>query len=135
MPEKQVLELLKTDISHGLSPEQVLEKRSQYGSNEINAARASGVTSLLGHILLALNLKQERLSVLKQGIFSYRFGALWLLGMFVFSIAVTNLPALYPLLETTSLPLPVWMIIIIIVITSTFWIDVKKRVLGLRFKA
>ena len=32
---------------------------------------------LLGHIFLALNLKQEKILIIKQGIFSNKFGVLW----------------------------------------------------------
>jgi Ca2+-transporting ATPase len=92
----------------------------------IMAQTAAFVAWLLGHILLALNVKQERLPLLKQGIFSNRFGVLWLAGMIALSIAITNVPAVYPILKTTSLPLSVWAAIIVIVIAATFWIEVKK---------
>lgn len=98
-----------------------------YGTGDVVVAQtAAFVTWLLGHILLALNLKQEKLPLLKQGILANRFGALWLLGMALLSVIITRVPAVFPALKTTSLPLTVWAAIIAVVLASTFWIEVKK---------
>lgn len=97
----------------------------------VMAQTAALVTWLLGHILLALNMKQERLPLLRQGILSNRFGALWLLGMITFSILITVVPVAYPLLKTTSLPVQVWAAIVLVVMASTFWIEVKKLAPGI----
>jgi len=98
-----------------------------YGMGDVAMAQTAAlVTWLLGHILLALNLKQEKLPLLKQGLLSNRFGALWLTGMVILAIIITGVPAVFPALKTTSLPLPVWSAIIAVTIASTFWIEVKK---------
>lgn len=94
----------------------------------ILAQTAAFVTWLLGHIMLALNLKQEKLPLLKQGIFSNRFGFFWLVGMIVFSLFITTIPNIRPYLHTTPLPLHVWLIIIAIVLGSTWWIEILKFV-------
>jgi len=85
------------------------------------------VAWLLGHILLALNLKQDNLSLFKQGLFSNRFGAFWLMGMIGFSLAITSIPALHPIFKTTSLPLGLWVAIVGVVVVATFWIELKKH--------
>lgn len=90
------------------------------------AQTAAFSTWLLGHICLALNMKQRQLPLLKQGIFSNRFAALWLAGMIVLTVTMTNIPIVFPYLKTTFLPLSVWEIILIVVIISTFWIEIKK---------
>ncbi len=90
------------------------------------AQTAAFSTWLLGHICLALNMKQRELPLLKQGIFSNRFASLWLAGMIVLTTAMTNIPTLFPYLKTTFLPLWVWEIILIVVIATTFWIEIKK---------
>ena len=100
--------------------------------NVIMAQTAAFVTWLLGHIMLALNLKQERVPLARQGILSNRFGALWLTGMIALALAVTNVPAIYPLLKTTSLPLSVWGAIVIVVLASTCWIEIKKWLSSIR---
>ena len=84
------------------------------------AQTAAFVTWLLGHILLALNLKQEKESLLKQGIFSNRFGTFWLLGMIALTILITNVAAVFPYVKTASLSLPIWVEITFIVLISTF---------------
>ncbi len=90
------------------------------------AQTAVFVTWLLGHILLALNLKQERLPLLKQGIFANRFGTFWLLGMIALALFVTQVPVMHRLFQTTFLPPAVWLVIIIGALVSTFWIEAFK---------
>ena len=90
------------------------------------AQTAALVTWLLGHILLALNMKQRRLSLLKEGMLTNRFGALWLAFMIGLTLAMTCVPALYPYLQTTPLPLYVWVAVIAVAIASTFWMDAVK---------
>lgn len=68
------------------------------------AQTAAFVAWLLGHILLALNLKQRKLSLFKQGLFSNLFGACWLVGMIALSLLITNVKFLYPWLQTTFCP-------------------------------
>lgn len=86
------------------------------------------VTWLLGHISLALNLKQEKKSLFEQGVFSNRFGAFWLIGMVLLSFAITSVPALNQYLKTSTLPVGLWISIIVVVVASTFWIELEKIV-------
>jgi Ca2+-transporting ATPase len=97
--------------------------------NVVLAQTAAFVTWLLGHIFLALNLKQEKESLLKQGIFSNRFGAFWLLSMIILTISITNITVVFPYIKTASLPQVIWLEILFIAIISTFWIEVKKLVI------
>jgi len=76
--------------------------------------------------VLALNLKQEKLSLLKQGVLSNRFGAFWLAGMVLFSLVITAVPFVRPYLHTSSLPLDVWLIILAVAFSSTWWIEASK---------
>lgn len=92
----------------------------------ILAQTTAFVTWLMGHITLALNLKQEKLLLFKQGLFSNRFGTLWLLGMILFSLALTFVPSLYPYLKTSPLEFGLWLAVIVVVILSTFWIEIVK---------
>jgi Ca2+-transporting ATPase len=100
-----------------------------YSTENIVLAQTSAfVTWLLGHILLALNLKQERIPLFKQGITSNRFGLFWLLSMITLSLVITTIPFFYPLLQTTALPWNVWVVILFIVIISTYWIEIIKNI-------
>ena len=94
--------------------------------NLVLAQTTAFVAWLLGHILLALNLKQEKLSLFKQGLFSNRFGAFCLVGMIVFSFAITLIPALHPYLKTSALSFGLWMAVVGVIVLSTFWIEVHK---------
>ncbi|CAJ35458.1 cation-translocating P-type ATPase [Methanocella arvoryzae] len=94
--------------------------------NVVMAQTAAFVTWLIGHILLALNLKQKELPLLKQGLMSNRFGVLWLAGMVVLSVTITSMSALHPVLKTSGLPAAAWIAIIAIAIISTCWIEAKK---------
>lgn len=94
----------------------------------IIAQTAAFVSWLLGHILLALNLKQKKVPLFKQGIFSNYFGTFWLIGMILLSLAITLIPQLYPYLKTTWLPISLWAELLVIIICTTFWIEVEKWV-------
>lgn len=100
-----------------------------YQQYNLSVAQTSAFVSwLLGHILLALNLKQEKVPLIKQGIFSNYFGVFWLFGMILLSIAITCIPQFYPYLKTTWLPISLWAQLIIMVICTTFWIEVVKLI-------
>lgn len=87
---------------------------------------AAFVIWLLGHILLALNLKQEKLPLMRQGLFSNRFGTFWLISMVVLALLVTNISFIFPYMNTVSVPVEVWLEILIIVFASTFWLEFAK---------
>ena len=98
-----------------------------HGTGDVTLAQtAAFVTWLLGHIMLALNLKQEKLSLIKQGVFSNRFATGWLLGMIAFSLAMTSVAPLHSYLHTTALPLRVWGVILLAIVGSTWWIEAAK---------
>jgi Ca2+-transporting ATPase len=101
-----------------------------YGWADVTQAQtAAFVTWLLGHIMLALNLKQEKVPLLEQGVFSNRFATAWLLGMIVLSLAMTAIPTLHAYLHTTALSLRVWSVVLFAIGVSTWWIEATK-VLG-----
>jgi Ca2+-transporting ATPase len=84
------------------------------------------VTWLLGHILLALNLKQETTPLLKQGITSNRFGLFWLIGMISLTLFVTNVASVFAYFKTTFIPVGIWLEILIVIFGATFWIELLK---------
>lgn len=94
-------------------------------NNLILAQTSALVTWLIGHILLALNLKQNT-SLFKHGILKNKLALYWLLGMILFSLAITNFPIFFSSLKTTYLSFNIWVTIIFVTIISTFWIELKK---------
>jgi len=98
-----------------------------YSTHDVVMAQSAAfVTWLLGHIMLALNLKQEKLPLLRQGLFSNRFGIMWLAGMVVLSLVITTVPFVRPYLHTSPLPPKVWLVILAAVFSSTWWIEALK---------
>lgn len=102
--------------------------------NLMLARTATLVTWLLGHIMLALNMKQRKLPLLKEGIIANRFGALWLGAMIALSLALTGVPALRPYLMTAPLPPSAWAAILGVAIVSTFWLEAAGLARHLRLK-
>jgi Ca2+-transporting ATPase len=94
--------------------------------NVVLSQTAAFVTWLLGHIFLALNLKQERAPLLKQGFFSNRFGTFWLIGMVTLTLLTTNVSFIFPYMSTVFLPPEVWFGVLLVVFASTFWLEVAK---------
>lgn len=98
-----------------------------FKSNDLTLAQSAAfVTWLIGHIMLALNLKQENLSLIKQGIFSNRFGSIWLISMIAFSVFITGFPPVHQYLHTASISMSIWVGILAVVLISTWWIEVTK---------
>jgi len=64
--------------------------------------------------------------LLKQGIFSNRFATFWLIGMIGLSLFMTIVPFAYPYFHTMAVPLNVWMVLIAVVLVSTWWMEINK---------
>jgi Ca2+-transporting ATPase len=87
------------------------------------------VSWLIGHIILALNVKQMKAPLSTQGFVSNTFGVCWLIGMVVLSFVVTKFSWFHYYVDTTDVPLFVWMLISGMVIITTMWIDIYKRII------
>jgi Ca2+-transporting ATPase len=93
-----------------------------------SARTAAWATWLVGHIVLALNLKQERMPLLQQGLLSNRFGAAWLVGMVILVIVMTLVPAARQILNTTRLRGVQWAMVGAGAVLASFWLEVRKWV-------
>jgi Ca2+-transporting ATPase len=94
---------------------------------ELNSARTAAFSTwLLGHIILALNLKQEETPLLKQGLFSNRFAAGWLVGMILFVLAMTMVPFVQSVLQTTGLSTVQWEMVIVGALLASMWMELVK---------
>ncbi|MHB1295495.1 MAG: cation-translocating P-type ATPase [Anaerolineae bacterium] len=91
-----------------------------------SARTAAFSTWLLGHILLALNLKQARRPLLAQGLLANRFGAAWLVGMVLLVLAMTHLPAVQSVLRTTALAPVQWALVVAGAVLASAWIEALK---------
>lgn len=102
--------------------------QAYYHHDLLIAQTAAFISWLLGHILLALNLKQNQVPLLKQGILANKFGVSWLIGMIAVSLLITSVPQLYPYLKTTWLPISLWIQVIAMILCTTCWIEVAKLI-------
>ncbi len=81
---------------------------------------------LLGHIMLAFNMRSDREPLFKLGFFTNRVMDWWGIGALVFVIAITLIPFLQNRLHTTNLSLNQWLIVVGFAIAGTFWHEVWK---------
>jgi P-type Ca2+ transporter type 2C len=91
-----------------------------------SARTVAFATWLLGHIILALNLKQEKLPLLKEGLFSNRFAIGWLLGMIAFVLAMTQWPFARSVLDTTILTGLQWVLVVLGALAASMWMEIYK---------
>ena len=96
------------------------------GYNVTAAQTAAFATWLLGHVLLALMVKQTHKPLLKQGILANRIGAGWLAGMILLVIAMTHVQGVYALLNTTFLEPVQWLLVMAGAILGSAWIEIWK---------
>ena len=83
---------------------------------------------MVGHVLLAFNMRSERQPILQLGLFSNRLMVTWGLATIAFILLVTTVPPLQALLKTGSLNVQQWLLIIAFTSVGTFWIEVRKLV-------
>ena len=95
-------------------------------SNVVMAQTAAFVTWLIGHIMLALNLKQDEVPLTKQGLFKNHFGAAWLFGMIILSLIITNVPSIAHYTHTCHLDTRTWLLVVLVAICSTWWLEILK---------
>jgi Ca2+-transporting ATPase len=98
-----------------------------WGYGVDNARTAAFATWLLGHVVLAMNLKQEEVPLRTQGLLANRFAAGWLTGMVVLVLAMTTIPAVQAVLNTTALSGPQWLAVVVGAILASSWIELTKR--------
>ncbi|MCL4562422.1 MAG: cation-transporting P-type ATPase [Chloroflexi bacterium] len=84
------------------------------------------VSWLIGHVLLAFNMRSARRSVFSLGFFSNRFMNAWGAAVILFVLFVTASTPLQVYVQTAPLDLPTWLIILACTITGTFWLEINK---------
>jgi len=94
---------------------------------EVDSARtAAFATWLLGHIVLAMNLKQRHRPLREQGLLANRFALGWLLGMILLVLAMTLIDPVRSLLGTTPLSAVQWLGVVAGSLLASSWIEVLK---------
>jgi Ca2+-transporting ATPase len=93
-----------------------------------SARTAAFATWLLGHIVLAMNLKQRRMPLLQQGLLANRFAFGWLVGMILLVLAMTFVAPVRSLLKTTSLSGIQWLGVVLGSVAASGWMEVIKAI-------
>jgi len=92
----------------------------------VHAQTVAFATWMLGHILLALNLRSEKEPLSQLGVLSNKVMVLWALVVVVVLLVATNVPGIVGALKLTSLTAPDWAVVIAAALVSTFWMEIKK---------
>jgi Ca2+-transporting ATPase len=91
-----------------------------------HAQTVAFATWMLGHILLALNLRSEKEPLTRLGVLSNKVMVLWALIVVATLLIATNVPAVASSLKITGLTPTDWAIVIIAAFVATFWIELRK---------
>ncbi len=104
--------LLTWNSTHDLAPSQTM----------------AFVTWLVGHALLALNMRSQDRSLFEIGPLSNRTMVVWALAAGLFAIAVTTVPPLYGAVKTTALSAGNWALALGLAIVGSFWLEALKAI-------
>jgi len=99
------------------------------GSGLDRARTVAFVTWILGHVLLALNMRSDRQPLLHLGFLSNRFMAGWAGAAVVFMVILVAAVPLHGLVKTTSLSWAQWALVIGASVPGTFWMEIKKLII------
>jgi Ca2+-transporting ATPase len=100
---------------------------SWYGSHDLMRAQTMAfVTWLLGHVLLALNMRSERESLIRLGVLSNRLMLWWGAATIVVVIVMTSVPSVGALFRVARLDDREWAMAIIAAVVGTFWLEILK---------
>ena len=95
-----------------------------YGTRDLATAQTTAFFAwLLGHVLLAFNLRSERQPIYQLGPFSNRPMVLWGAALVAFLVLALWVPGVWQALRITSLDGGRWGVIIVAAVAGTFWLE------------
>jgi len=83
---------------------------------------------LIGHVLLAFNMRSERQPMFQLGLTSNRIMLIWAVAVGVFLISISTIPGAQTLVKTTTLTSSQWAMILGATFVGTFWLEIKKMI-------
>jgi Ca2+-transporting ATPase len=92
----------------------------------MHAQTIAFATWMLGHILLALNLRSDKEPLSKLGVLSNKVMVLWALMVVATLVIATNVPGIAGSLKITGLTATDWVVVIVAAFIATFWMELKK---------
>ncbi len=99
------------------------------GGDLLRAQTVAFVAWLLGHVFLAINLRSQREPLFRLGFFSNRLMILWAAAAIAFVLFATLVPGVQNLLKTTTLQGQDWLLVVIVTVIGTCWIEMRKVIL------
>lgn len=96
------------------------------GATAAHAQTAAFATWMLGHVILALQMRSERQPIVRRGLASNRGMALWGSAAVVTLALVESVPALWPAVKVTPLSLADWAMAAVAPIVTTSWWEVWR---------
>jgi Ca2+-transporting ATPase len=108
------------------------------GASQTPAARLAQaqtvafVTWLLGHVLLAFNMRSEQEPLLRLGITSNRVMLIWGAATLTFVLLATLVAPLRPILRTAPIGLGQWVLVMGLAVLGTCWLEARKWLLARR---
>jgi len=91
-----------------------------------HAQTVAFATWMLGHILLALNLRSEKEPLSKLGVLSNKVMVLWALVVVATLVLGTTVPGIAASLHLKSLTPTDWAAAVVAAFVATFWIELRK---------
>jgi Ca2+-transporting ATPase len=102
-----------------------------YGSGDpARAQTAAFMTWLLGHVLLALNMRSDREPLVKIGLLSNRLMTVWAAATVAFVMVTALIPGVRTLVKTAPLSGAEWGMIVGLAVVGTCWLEVWKLLGG-----
>ncbi len=92
----------------------------------VRAQTVAFVSWLIGHVLLALNMRSEREPLFKLGLFSNPVMIGWAAAAFAFVLVATLVPGARQALKTVDPGLLQWLLVALVTIAGTCWLEVWK---------
>jgi Ca2+-transporting ATPase len=83
---------------------------------------------LMGHVLLAFNMRSERQPLFQLGLTSNRIMLVWAGTVAGFLMLISLIPGAQHLLRITTLSAAQWGIILAATFVGTFWLEIKKKI-------
>lgn len=83
---------------------------------------------LIGHVLLAFNMRSERQPILRLGIAGNRLMLVWAAAVALFLLLSSVIPGAHHLMRITTLAPAQWGSIIAAAFVGTFWIELRKLI-------
>lgn len=100
-----------------------------YGTtNQMAAQTVAFFAWLIGHVLLAFNMRSERQPILQIGFGSNRVMLIWAASVAIFLLVISLIPGAQQLMKITTLTGSQWGMILGTTSIGTFWLEIEKLI-------